>query len=160
MLDKNQFLYAASGNKYCKIIVQMSLFAIRLHIILTNLLKSISKITRVLEVDSYMAYGSQLWMERNGQLDQHASFVCEKVRMWQRLSIGCLLTVILLTGMLGAGASSAAAAAKNDKTHKVVYLSFDDGPGKHTPEVLDILRDAGVKATFLCWDSKWSGSLK
>ncbi|WP_426334042.1 polysaccharide deacetylase family protein [Paenibacillus silvae] len=95
-----------------------------------------------------MAYGSQLWMERNGQLDQHASYVCEKMRMWQRLSIGCLLTVILLTGMLGAGASSAAAAAKSDKTDKVVYLSFDDGPGKHTPEVLDILRDAGVKATF------------
>ncbi|WP_244964881.1 polysaccharide deacetylase [Paenibacillus barcinonensis] len=54
----------------------------------------------------------------------------------------------MLTGMLGTGASSVAAAAKSDITDKVVYLSFDDGPGKYTPEVLDILHDAGVKATF------------
>ncbi|QOS76829.1 polysaccharide deacetylase family protein [Paenibacillus sp. JNUCC31] len=31
---------------------------------------------------------------------------------------------------------------------KVVYLSFDDGPGKHTHEVLDILRTEQVQATF------------
>ncbi|WP_440116196.1 polysaccharide deacetylase family protein [Paenibacillus sp. QZ-Y1] len=31
---------------------------------------------------------------------------------------------------------------------KVVYLSFDDGPGKHTREVLDILRKEQVPATF------------
>ena len=35
------------------------------------------------------------------------------------------------------------------RTGKSVYLTFDDGPDdKNTPAVLDILRDAGVKATF------------
>jgi peptidoglycan/xylan/chitin deacetylase (PgdA/CDA1 family) len=29
-----------------------------------------------------------------------------------------------------------------------VYLTFDDGPSAHTPEVLDILREEGVPATF------------
>lgn len=29
-----------------------------------------------------------------------------------------------------------------------VYLTFDDGPSKLTPEVLDILKDEGVQATF------------
>ncbi|MCR5808168.1 MAG: polysaccharide deacetylase family protein [Clostridiales bacterium] len=29
-----------------------------------------------------------------------------------------------------------------------VYLTFDDGPSKNTPEVLDILKKYGVKATF------------
>ena len=35
------------------------------------------------------------------------------------------------------------------RTGKTVYLTFDDGPDdKNTPAVLDILREAGVKATF------------
>ncbi len=35
------------------------------------------------------------------------------------------------------------------RTGKVVYLTFDDGPdGKNTPAILDILRDAGIHATF------------
>lgn len=31
---------------------------------------------------------------------------------------------------------------------KIVYLTFDDGPSKHTPAVLDILKKEGIKATF------------
>jgi peptidoglycan/xylan/chitin deacetylase (PgdA/CDA1 family) len=31
---------------------------------------------------------------------------------------------------------------------KVVFLTFDDGPGEHTGEVLDILKTYGIKATF------------
>lgn len=31
---------------------------------------------------------------------------------------------------------------------KKVYLTFDDGPSSNTPEILDILRKYGVKATF------------
>lgn len=31
---------------------------------------------------------------------------------------------------------------------KVAYLTFDDGPTPHTPEVLQILREKGVTATF------------
>ena len=35
------------------------------------------------------------------------------------------------------------------RTGKTVYLTFDDGPdGKNTPAVLDILKEAGVHATF------------
>jgi len=31
---------------------------------------------------------------------------------------------------------------------KVIYLTFDDGPTKYTPEILDILDAHGIKATF------------
>ena len=34
------------------------------------------------------------------------------------------------------------------KTDKVIYLTFDDGPGPHTERLLDILDEYGVKATF------------
>lgn len=32
-------------------------------------------------------------------------------------------------------------------THKV-YLTFDDGPSSNTPQILDILKEHGIKATF------------
>ena len=35
-----------------------------------------------------------------------------------------------------------------DLSQKTIYLTFDDGPSPRTPEVLKILRDNGVKATF------------
>lgn len=97
-----------------------------------------------------MTQGSHEMMQRNGQLaeQQTLSHSCGRIRFWQRLSIWFSLTALLLTGVLGAGASSAEAAVQNKKTDKVVYLSFDDGPGKHSPAVLDILRDAKVPATF------------
>ena len=41
---------------------------------------------------------------------------------------------------------SAAVAKVEEK--KVAYLTFDDGPSKHTQEVLDILDTYHVKATF------------
>lgn len=38
---------------------------------------------------------------------------------------------------------------RGDTSRKVVYLTFDDGPiPEVTPALLDILREAGVKATF------------
>lgn len=36
----------------------------------------------------------------------------------------------------------------NVDTKEKLALSFDDGPGKHTPEILDILKDKNIKATF------------
>lgn len=36
----------------------------------------------------------------------------------------------------------------NGKIRKVVYLTFDDGPGKYTNELLNILNENHVKATF------------
>lgn len=38
-------------------------------------------------------------------------------------------------------------ALDNDNIHKV-YLTFDDGPSPYTNEILDILKEYGVKATF------------
>jgi peptidoglycan/xylan/chitin deacetylase (PgdA/CDA1 family) len=38
-------------------------------------------------------------------------------------------------------------AAQVGASHKV-YLTFDDGPSTHTQEILDILDDYGIKATF------------
>lgn len=37
---------------------------------------------------------------------------------------------------------------KVDKGNKVIYLTFDDGPGKYTSRLLDILNKYNVKATF------------
>jgi len=34
------------------------------------------------------------------------------------------------------------------RKEQVVYLTFDDGPSERTPEILKILREAGIKATF------------
>ncbi|MBW3496496.1 peptidoglycan-N-acetylglucosamine deacetylase [Bacillus sp. FDAARGOS_1420] len=36
----------------------------------------------------------------------------------------------------------------NGQIRKVVYLTFDDGPGKYTAELLDILKQNDAKATF------------
>lgn len=33
-------------------------------------------------------------------------------------------------------------------TQKIAYLTFDDGPSKYTPQLLQALKQAGVKATF------------
>ena len=37
-----------------------------------------------------------------------------------------------------------------DPGSKVVYLTFDDGPGQYTAELLDVLAEHNVKATFFC----------
>ncbi len=36
----------------------------------------------------------------------------------------------------------------DDSTTRTIYLTFDDGPGKYTYDVLEILDKCGVKATF------------
>ncbi|MFB7121803.1 peptidoglycan-N-acetylglucosamine deacetylase [Bacillus tropicus] len=40
----------------------------------------------------------------------------------------------------------------NGQERKVAYLTFDDGPGKYTAELLNILRQNGAKATFFLID--------
>lgn len=42
----------------------------------------------------------------------------------------------------------------NNSSGKTVYLTFDDGPSKNTPKVLEVLRNYGVKATFFVIDGK------
>ena len=42
---------------------------------------------------------------------------------------------------------------------KVIYLTFDDGPGPYTGWLLDILRKYGVKATFFVTDSGYDAMM-
>jgi len=71
--------------------------------------------------------------------------------LYQSLSSGKRVPVPAVAAAAGgsgdatSGASVGASAASEDK---IVYLTFDDGPSKLTPEVLDILRQEKVKATF------------
>jgi peptidoglycan/xylan/chitin deacetylase (PgdA/CDA1 family) len=39
---------------------------------------------------------------------------------------------------------------------KVIYLTFDDGPGPHTPRLLEILKKYDVKATFFVVNTKYA----
>lgn len=43
---------------------------------------------------------------------------------------------------------------------KVIYLTFDDGPGPYTEELLSVLAKYGVKATFFVTDSGYDGVMK
>lgn len=44
---------------------------------------------------------------------------------------------------------------------KTIYLTFDDGPSSNTPEILKILSDNGVRATFFVKDGgKYNGYMK
>ncbi|WP_058302813.1 polysaccharide deacetylase family protein [Gorillibacterium timonense] len=96
---------------------------------------------------------------------------------WLTKMTAAVMAVFLLLGDAGAAVASAEAQASGDSSlttelyqtlssgklipaastpdgaadrssEKVVYLTFDDGPSKLTPEVLDILRAEEVKATF------------
>ncbi|WP_258166122.1 polysaccharide deacetylase [Paenibacillus sp. PCH8] len=82
-------------------------------------------------------------------------------RKYNRVSpqwIRFLLRVVITLGVIvafaniheSAYASGSTVAISKEKNNqdKIVYLSFDDGPGKHTREVLDILRKEQVPATF------------
>ncbi|QNK56651.1 polysaccharide deacetylase family protein [Paenibacillus sp. PAMC21692] len=48
----------------------------------------------------------------------------------------------------GTGTVTAQDVPASKQPEKIVYLTFDDGPSKHTPEVLSILKREGVTATF------------
>lgn len=43
---------------------------------------------------------------------------------------------------------------------KVIYLTFDDGPGIHTKQLLDVLDAYGAKATFFVTDSGYDSMMK
>lgn len=72
--------------------------------------------------------------------------------MW---SLAVLLTVLLTVLAAGYWVSKSRSFAlagqlvdRVDTPAKVVALTFDDGPTGYTPEVLRMLGDAGIKATF------------
>ncbi|CAM3955360.1 polysaccharide deacetylase family protein [Mesobacillus thioparans] len=66
-----------------------------------------------------------------------------------------ILSVLLLL-LCGMGLASGQAAVKGKgnnvkkkaASENVVYLTFDDGPNKYTPEILNVLKKKKVKATF------------
>ncbi|MFE6077337.1 polysaccharide deacetylase family protein [Paenibacillus sp. NPDC057886] len=61
----------------------------------------------------------------------------------------CIFAASAGTTYASSVSSTDAPASKEENPQdKVVYLSFDDGPGNHTREVLDILRKEQVLATF------------
>ncbi len=75
-------------------------------------------------------------------------------------SIGMILSISLVTGGLLAAihhrVDRTAIPAQADPTQPVVALTFDDGPNaRHTPQVLDILYDEQVPATFFVLGEKF-----
>lgn len=56
------------------------------------------------------------------------------------------LAVAAVLALVGVTLSAAPAAAAS--TGKVVYITFDDGPSVYTPQVLKVLAQYGVHATF------------
>lgn len=61
-----------------------------------------------------------------------------------------LISLFLTAALsLSAAASDSAVVYRHDNSLKRIALTFDDGPHyKYTPEILDILKEYGAKATF------------
>lgn len=83
----------------------------------------------------------------------------------RRLFLGCLIVaVVLFAGAFGiwgakrpvgcriedfgAPVLPTVAEAADEDAPKTVYLTFDDGPSENTEKVLNVLKEAGVPATF------------
>jgi Predicted xylanase/chitin deacetylase len=65
----------------------------------------------------------------------------------------CFCLIVLAAGFIGSEMLSSLADSnqiirKVPTSHKVVALTFDDGPSKKTPTILEILKEKHVKATF------------
>ena len=74
-------------------------------------------------------------------------------KTWNKILLSCFC-------FLGLVAISSYFVHKQDhpvskqSTHKIMYLTFDDGPSQHTQEVLDILKKYNAKATFFVTGEK------
>lgn len=67
-------------------------------------------------------------------------------RGWRSRTLGAAVIAGLVLPLLGTGPMPEAGAT--DCRRGYVALTFDDGPSRHTPAVLDALRRRGVPATF------------
>ncbi len=56
--------------------------------------------------------------------------------------------------------SSVTLPATKPSAGKTVYLTFDDGPSRYTPEILDVLDKYGVKATFFVINGRYNSTMK
>ncbi|MEH7127365.1 polysaccharide deacetylase family protein [Neobacillus drentensis] len=65
--------------------------------------------------------------------------------MFRKISMVFLASLLVIsTGFFSANTTKAA----ESNTSKVVYLTFDDGPNRYTPKILDILKRKKAHATF------------
>jgi peptidoglycan/xylan/chitin deacetylase (PgdA/CDA1 family) len=76
-----------------------------------------------------------------------------RLRFVAQVLAAALLGTVIVAGGQPAGAAPAAAEAEAEvrpavAARKTVALTFDDGPSRYTPQVLDILARYHVKATF------------
>ncbi len=71
-------------------------------------------------------------------------------RLLAAVLLGALLPVVVARPAAAAGCPAAGATATRTApgNGRTVALTFDDGPGPYTPQVLDVLRAKGVRATF------------
>ena len=68
-----------------------------------------------------------------------------------KLSIFTLLFIILIIPQYTYSFSTKNSNSnnlENGENERVVYLTFDDGPSKNTPLILDILKENNVHGTF------------
>jgi peptidoglycan/xylan/chitin deacetylase (PgdA/CDA1 family) len=54
----------------------------------------------------------------------------------------------LAYGVIPSAAGKIKYMTKHDRTEKVIYLTFDDGPSEYTMELLDLLKEYDIKASF------------
>ncbi|WP_128100256.1 polysaccharide deacetylase family protein [Paenibacillus sp. DCT19] len=77
-----------------------------------------------------------------------------RLPQWITFLVRVAITISLFTTCAGitnisyASGSNVPTPSENNNQKKTVYLSFDDGPGVHTREVLDILSKEEIPATF------------
>ena len=67
--------------------------------------------------------------------------------------IAIIIVFALVSFLLTPFAKSYCADSVSD-SKKQIALTFDDGPGKHTQQLLDGLRERGIKASFFLMGSK------
>lgn len=69
-------------------------------------------------------------------------------RMMSRMvAVGATVLMLGASGV-GAGEAAPATATRPQRPAKVVYLTFDDGPSRYTPQVLRVLSKHRARATF------------
>lgn len=73
-----------------------------------------------------------------------------RIKFIEKLTYGEEPPMKRITGSLKMANSKVESATekKTDKTKKIAYLTFDDGPTGDTPKILDILKQKQAKATF------------
>lgn len=95
------------------------------------------------------ARASEAESYQNQLREQSSAFADEKNALNQTIADLNKQLAVKRAAEAATGAPKPLAPGENpDWSNKTIYLTFDDGPSPRTPEVLKILRDNGVKATF------------